>query len=188
MASALQGAIEFLRDFGLFDIVLPFLFVFTIVFAILEKTFILGKDGDSPKKNLNAMVAFVIAFSVVSTNQIVNAINQILPNIVLLLVLSVSFLLLVGIFMKSGELDFKESLGKPLFWIFILIMFFGVLIIFLNSLEHEGQSWLSIGFEYIVQNSSGPITTTVILLVVMVGAIYWITKSGNGNDSGGNGN
>ena len=168
MASALQGAIEFLRDFGLFDIILPFVFVFTIVFAILEKTKILGVESDdSPKKNLDSMIAFVIAFLVVSTNQIVNAINQILPNIVLLLVLSLSFLILIGIFMKTDELDLHAK-HKGFYWIFVIIMFAGVLIIFLNSLEFEGHSWLAIGFDFLLNNFSGPIVTTIILLIVVL--------------------
>ena len=44
MASTLQNAIEFFKAFGLFDIVLPFLLVFTIIYAILEKTRILGHE------------------------------------------------------------------------------------------------------------------------------------------------
>src|SRR3989344_9594322 len=141
MASALESAIVFLKDFGLFDIVLPFLFVFSIVFAVLEKTFILGKDGDDPKKNLNGMVSFVIAFFVVATNQVVNAINKILPNVVLLLVLSVCFLLLIGIFMTTGELNL-ETKHKYFYKFFILLMFLGVIVIFLNSLEKDGRTWL----------------------------------------------
>ena len=37
MASVLGNTIEFFTRFGMFDVVLPFLLVFTIVFAILEK-------------------------------------------------------------------------------------------------------------------------------------------------------
>ncbi len=37
-----RSAISFLNDIGLYDVVLPFLLVFTLVFAILEKTKLLG--------------------------------------------------------------------------------------------------------------------------------------------------
>jgi len=187
MASALQGAIEFLRDFGLFDIVLPFVFVFTIIFAVLEKTRVLGVESDnSPKKNVDAMVAFVIAFLVVATNQIVNAINKILPNIVLLLVLSLSFLILIGIFMKTGELDLSEK-HRGLYLIFVLIMFVGVIIIFLNSLEYNGNTWLAIAFDYLINNFKSPVVTTVILLIVVVAALYFITKGPKPQSNPGNG-
>ena len=47
--------------------VLPFLLVFTIVFAILEKTKIFGatKDGES-KKNINAVVALVLGLLMIA--------------------------------------------------------------------------------------------------------------------------
>ena len=93
MASPLQNAIEFFKNFGLFDVVLPFLLVFTIVFAILEKSRILGLEHNLPKKNLNSMVAFVLALLVVATNRVVTALNLALPNIILMLVIVVSFLL-----------------------------------------------------------------------------------------------
>ena len=55
--TVLGGAVDFLQDFGFFDVVLPFLLVFTLVFGILEKTKIFGteKVGDKeyPKKNIN---------------------------------------------------------------------------------------------------------------------------------------
>src|SRR3989338_8827869 len=64
--SVFRGVIGFFDKIGVYDIILPFLLVFTIVFAILEKTKILGLekiDGkETTKKNLNSMVAFVIAF------------------------------------------------------------------------------------------------------------------------------
>jgi peptidoglycan/LPS O-acetylase OafA/YrhL len=61
-----------LRDFviaaeqiGLTDVILPFILVFTIVFAVLQKTRVLGVyPGDRPKANINAMIAVVIAFFV----------------------------------------------------------------------------------------------------------------------------
>ena len=40
--TAFTGVLSFLERFGFYDIVLPFLLVFTIVFAVLEKTKILG--------------------------------------------------------------------------------------------------------------------------------------------------
>ena len=42
--SAFRGIIGFLDKIGVYDVILPFLLVFTIVFAILEKTKVLGLD------------------------------------------------------------------------------------------------------------------------------------------------
>src|SRR3989338_10174572 len=97
--SAFRGAIEFLARLGLYDVVLPFLLVFTIVFAILEKTKLFGTEKigahDYTKKNLNAMTAFVISFLVVASSQLVAAINESLARVVLLMLVSVSFIMLI---------------------------------------------------------------------------------------------
>ena len=113
MASVLRGTIEFLQDFGLFDVVLPFLLIFAIIFAILEKTLILGKESDGgPKKNLNSIVALVIALLFVSANKAVNIISTALPNIALMIVIAVSFLMMLGVFWKTEEFDFKDNESK----------------------------------------------------------------------------
>ena len=105
--STFRGIIEFFGQIGIYDVVLPFLLVFTIVFAILEKTKIFGveKVGEAEytKKNLNAMVAFVVAFLVVASTRLVAAINEAMARIVLLLLVSVSFLLLIGSFYSYKE-------------------------------------------------------------------------------------
>src|SRR3990167_10128684 len=93
-----------LQDLGFYDFILPFLLVFTIVFAVLEKTKILGVDEDSktPKRNLNAIVAFSIALFVVITKQIVVTLRSSLPQIALVLIVIISLLLLVGSFFTTG--------------------------------------------------------------------------------------
>ena len=180
MVSPLGKAIEFFRDFGLFDVVLPFLLVFTIIFAILEKTRILGtvktKEGELPNRNLNSMVAFVIGLLTVATANVVRTINESLPNVVLLVVVSVSFLIMIGVFMKTEELDFKSKHPK-LYLTFIIIMFIGVILIFLNSIyTGDGNSWLELVLFFITTEWSGAVFTSIIFLIIMVFAIIYITK------------
>ena len=171
-------ALQFLEDFGLFSVVLPFIFVFAIVFAILEKTMVLGsegkKDDPKPKASIDAMVSFVIALFVVAATNVVGIIRESLPMVVLVLVVIISFMLLAGSFMGSGEFSFRQSK----FWkIFLtVIMFFSVILIFLNAIKTEnGISWLKYAWMYMTQNwATGPIVSGLVFLVVIVGAIYFI--------------
>ena len=106
-------------------ILTKFLLIFTIVFAILEKTRVLGTetlDGKKySKKNLNSIVAFVIAFLVVASTKLVAVINQAMANVVLLLLLSFSFLMLVGSFLQEKEEGvFLTGFFK---YVFMIIMF-----------------------------------------------------------------
>ncbi len=185
MASPLANAIQFFKDFGLFDVVLPFLLVFTIVFAILEKTKILGVEDGKPKKNLDSMVAFVIGLLVVATNKIVNALNAALPNVVLLIVVSVSFLLLIGMFWKSDEMDFMTK-HKTLYQGFVIFFLIAVILIFSGSIEKEGGvSWLSYFYDYVMKNWGGSVVSSFIMLLVIIFAVYFVASGGKKTESGG---
>jgi len=156
--------------------------IFSIVFAVLEKTRILGVnkvDGeDIPNKNLNAMVAFVVAMLVVAASNIVSVINEALPNIILLLVVLVSFLILIGIFSQTGEMNFAEKY-KGFHWFFGFVILIGVTLIFLGAIRNDsGESWLEIGFNWIAQQWQGPVFTSAIIVIIAVVAIFWLTKSG----------
>jgi len=180
MASALQGAINFLKDFGLFDVVLPFLLVFALVFAILEKTRILGTEENKPKKNLNAIVALVSALLVVATNSVVTAINETLPNIVLIIVIFVSFLMMIGTFMKTGEMDFAKD-HEHFMLGFTIVSLIAIVLIVLNSIKQSsGDSWLDFLLDYVVANTTGPVVMSIVLLIVAVVAIIYVTKTPSG--------
>ncbi|MBU3940354.1 MAG: hypothetical protein KKH88_00280, partial [Nanoarchaeota archaeon] len=143
MTSPLVNAIEFLKEFGFFDVVLPFLLVFSISFAVLEKTKILGveSDGKTPKKQINSMVAFVIGMIVVATNKIVTILNEAIPNIVLLLVMIVLFLMLAGTLAKNDKDGFK--LDSKLQTTLVIVSLISIIIILLTtiSLDNGMSVW-----------------------------------------------
>jgi hypothetical protein len=121
---------------GIFDIVLPFLLVFTIIFAILERIKILGED----KKNLNVIVALVIGLFVVRNPTVVGLIHRLLPNISLILVAAIMFLLLIGIFLGKR---FSGLTGGMLGFVVLISL---VLVIWSLASDQLGVSmpgWLS---------------------------------------------
>ena len=178
MSSAFRGTIEFFMRLGVYDVVLPFLLVFTIVFAILEKTKVLGTeeiDGKKyTKKNLNAMTAFVISFMTVASSKLVEIITKVSSQIVILLLLSVFFLLLVGSFFKEGEGIFLQKGWNVTF---MIIMFIGIILIFLSAIETEdGSSWLEYGIKLMGKNLDNEAVASIILLAMIIGIIIYITK------------
>lgn len=175
--SGFRDAISVFENLGIYDVVLPFLLVFTIVFAILEKTKILGieKIGghEYPKKNLNSMVAFVAALLVVASSQLVAAINESMANVVLLLLLSVLFLMLIGSFYKEGE---SVALEKGWRLLFMIIMFVGIVFIFLHAIKDEsGVSWLGWLWYQVSQNWGSNFVTSIVFVIVLVIAILYVT-------------
>jgi len=176
--STLREVLLFFDKIGIYDVVLPFLLVFTIVFAILEKTKVFGieevEGKKYSKKNLNSMVAFVIAFFVIASSKLVETITQVSSYVVLLLLLSVFFLLLVGSFAKEGEVELKS--GWNIF--FMLIMFVGIVLIFLQAIKVEsGESWLEWAWSNLSDHWTSTGIASIILIVVIVLFMFYITKS-----------
>ena len=178
MVSTFRGVLEFFQDLGVYDVILPFLLIFTIVFAILEKAKVFGTEEIEgtkyTKKNLNAMASFVISFLVIASSQLVEIITTVSSQMVILLLLSVFFLILVGSFYKEGEGVFLEGGWKILF---MVLMFIGIVLIFLNAIHVEdGRTWWEYSWNYMVENWQGDAVASIILLLVVVGLMYFITK------------
>lgn len=89
--------------------ILPFLFIFFIVFAILEKTKVLGEH-----KQINALVAFVIGLIFVG----VAFPKEVVENLILFLTVALVVLFVVLIlwgFLVGGEIN-MSSLGPGIKW------------------------------------------------------------------------
>lgn len=178
MPSPLEIAVNFLKDFGFFDVVLPFLLVFTIVFAVLEKTMILGKEKvggeDKPKKNIDAMVAFSIALFVVAASNIVAVLQQSLPMVTLVLIVIICLMLLTGSFMGTEEFSFKNYKITKYFLVFFIII--AVAMIFLGAIKSDnGDSWLEVIWDYIQENwFTGPAFSGIVFLVIIVLVILYV--------------
>ncbi|MBU0999623.1 hypothetical protein KKG24_04995 [Patescibacteria group bacterium] len=177
MTSPLVNAIEFLKEFGFFDVVLPFLLVFSITFAVLEKTRILGveSDGKTPKKQINSMVAFVIGMIVVATNKIVTILNEAIPNIVLLLVMIVLFLMLAGTLAKNDKDGFK--LDSNLQTTLVIVSLISIIIILLTTISLDnGMSVWDTFWDWLIVSWSGTIFASILLGLVVIGAMFMIVK------------
>ncbi len=178
--STFRETFGFLDKIGVFDVVLPFLLIFTIVFAILEKTKVFGTEvveGKTyTKKNLNALASFAIAFFAVASSRVVQAITQMSANVVVLLFAAVSFLMLVGSFHKEDDKGFAlEGVWKTLF---MLVMFVGLFGIFLNAIEtDDGRTWLQWIFDWLGQFSTNVSVATIVLIGFVVAAMFYITKA-----------
>ncbi len=88
-----------LQNIGFYDFILPFLLVFTIVFAILEKTKIFGKtENNEAKRNINAVVALVLGLLMINQFEIIQSLNTFLPKISFFIIIALMVLILFGLF------------------------------------------------------------------------------------------
>ena len=89
------------------QIVLPFALVFTLIFAILEKSKILGED----KHQINSIISLVIAFILITVPQARTVIVQVVPVIAVLAVLVLVFMIMLGF---VGGTTKEGALSNPL--------------------------------------------------------------------------
>ncbi len=187
MASMFRNAIDFFGEIGLYDVVLPFLLVFTVVFAILEKSRIFGYveiDGNKfSRKNLNSMVAFCLGFIAVASTRIVTIINEGLGNIMVVMVAVFSFLLLAGSFFSEGEFIFDEKFGGLRIGLIVTTLIITILI-FLHAIKTEdGKPWLVVFWEFIAKQWDSTLVASIIMLGIMAGFVFFIVRDKKGGDS-----
>jgi len=152
--------------------ILPFLLVFVVVFAILQKSKILG-DG---KAQMDSLVSLAIALLLIATpiprNFIVNFTPWVAVGIVVILV----FLLLYGFI---AEDSWKTQLWvKIVFGVLSGIFVIG-LIIYFSGVWKSGTASSLFSME-----DSGSLWANILLIVIIGGAIAVALSSGNKTSSG----
>ncbi|TKJ17572.1 hypothetical protein CEE44_03495 [Candidatus Woesearchaeota archaeon B3_Woes] len=167
----LENFLQALESWGLTDVLLPFLLFFTLIFAILQKTKILGED----KRNFNVVIALVMSLTVViphSTGSYpmnydpINIVNAFLPGISLLIVAVVMLFILIGLW--GGEAKWVG--GSPSAMIAILAVVAVVWIFGAAARWWDGWGWFN--------NFFGSDTVSLIIIILVFGIIIWfITKS-----------
>ncbi len=175
MASSLfvENFLDLMKDWGI-EIILPFLLVFTIVFAVLEKTAILGVD----KKNFNVVIALVMALGVViphatgnypSGMDPVELINKILPSVSILVVAVIMLLILIGVFAHDKIFLGLTAPGWIGFFSVLAILF-----IFGNAAGWWGGSVSSA-----LEDFFGEDAVSVVIMILVFGlVISFITGGG----------
>ncbi|MBI2660406.1 hypothetical protein HYX07_04550 [Candidatus Woesearchaeota archaeon] len=171
-ALKLEGFVRTLESWGLTDVMLPFLLIFVIVYAILQKTKILGEA----RKNLNVIIGIVVALLVViphvtgrfpADSDPVLIINDALPQVSIVLVAVIFLLILIGVF---GQEYVFLGVTMP-GWI-TLVSLITIVLIFGGS-----AGWWDSGFGTTLENFFGTEGVAIFIMLVVFGLIIaWITS------------
>lgn len=138
------------------NVLLPFLLIFTVVYAILEKTNILGEG----KKSADIIVALIIGFIFVGAQSLVGFTLSIIPVIAVMLVL------LLGYFLIFGFIGIRQNKGLNI----ALGIIFGIALIVTIL-------WASGVLKKMTASFSSNAMTLTIAVIIIVGAIALITSS-----------
>ena len=150
-----------LQHWILTNFVYPFLLTFFVVFAVLEKTKILGGDD---KRQLNAMVAFVVGLIFVAAVYPKVVVGELILFLTISIIVVFVFLLLWG-FVAGGELKLGES--NTLKYVAGGFMFVVVAVALLSILG----VWGSI-YEFLFRQTwSKEFWTNALFILVIAGAL-----------------
>jgi len=164
--------------YGLTDALLPFLLIFTVIFAVLQRTKVLGAD----KKNFNVVIALVIALLVVIphiTNtyppdrDVVEILNNAIPGVSLIIIAIVMLILLVGVW--GVEVNWVG--GTVTGWI-ALLSFIAVVYIFGSA----ARLWEVVPLLWWLRDPNTQATVLVILIFALL--VWFITRDSSKQTTG----
>ncbi len=145
--------VSFLADYGFYEVFLPFILIFAIIFGLLQKTEILGKD----KKRINIMVALAIALIAIGALQFSILLTEYITKLGFAIVILLGLALFLGLLGIPLESKFTALIGILAFIIIVFLQFS-------NDTINKGiASVLTNGF------------TIAIIIVILV--LYLLTRS-----------
>ena len=149
---------------GVFDVLLPLLLVFALVFAILEKSKILGGY-----KSIDAVVSLIVSLFVIANPYVTELFVPIFSKAGLAIIILVAMLIIVGLFMTAEEpsttLKTIAAIGGIGLFIWLLMAV---------SPYYIGYPWYS-SFEFWWWNNA---TWFIPTLVGVIGFVWIVTTVG----------
>ncbi|MAE42348.1 hypothetical protein CMO93_01140 [Candidatus Woesearchaeota archaeon] len=173
--SGLEEFFEALEDFGFTDVMLPFLLIFTVIFAVLEKSKIFGEE----KRNMNSAIALVFALTVIIPHitgdlpagiDPVEIINSVLPQVGIFVVAIVALMIMIGVFGHE-----KILLGATMpGWVALIS------VIFLAMIFGSAAGWGGSSITNWMDDTFGSDALGVVVMLIMFGVIIAFITGGEG--------
>jgi len=147
------------------EMILPFILVFVVAFAVLQKTKILG-DG---KKQIDAIVALVIGLLLVGFGNATGMIVNLIPFLSVSLIVMLVFMLLWGFAFHTGNFEIPKKLRTAFGWIIGAAVIVAVLVV--------TPAWNLIK-DLFGEGTMSTLVTNVILIVIVVAVIAVVVMGG----------
>tara|TARA_Y100000034_G_scaffold132739_1_gene196459 strand:- start:1195 stop:1758 length:564 start_codon:yes stop_codon:yes gene_type:complete len=118
----MENALQLIADFGFFNIVLPFIFVYALVYGVLIKVDIFDFSSDQGK-NVTAIVSLASAFFVIAATDVVDLMLGVIPQATFMLVVILFGLMIFGMLgIGEGQLLGSDSMFGRFKWLAGLVL------------------------------------------------------------------
>ena len=161
MVFSLYDLLNQWQSIGIFDLLLPFLLIFAIIFGILSATNILGSN-----RGVHVIIALVIAAMSLRLGFVSQFSTELFPRLGVGIIIVLALLILVGLFIAQDE-------ARYWFWGLGAIGVIVFLVVIAKSGDAFGWGWGN----YATQDVIG----WVVLAVGIIGVIIAIATSGSKN-------
>jgi len=180
MVAASDNLLEYLSELGFIDIIIPFILVFTIIYAIMQKIHPFQKgtteEDKSTSKKINAVIAGILGLATILPHLMgvrpnpVTIMYEALPSVSIWIIAIVCLFILMGVF--GGKFKFSGSFSGYIAIIAILIVGY----IFLSAADIiEGLP--DIPFLH------DPAIQAIFIIILVFGiVIHYITKEDKDKD------
>lgn len=153
---------EIVNNPDIYNYVLPFLLVFTLTFALMQKIKLFGASEDQNRK-YSGVIAIVLALLVIRNGYIVELLQRFLPNISFFIIVILLTLVMIGMFLPANY----KGLTGGLFGFMVLVslgLTFWALAA--DQLDFEAPYWLE--DLYYNMTPFGWASTVAIVIVIWV--------------------
>ena len=148
------------------EVILPFVLVFTVVFAILQKSQILGKE----KKQIDAIVSLSIGLIVISYANAVGIITDLMPFLAVSTIIILVFLIMYGMVFKEGEFEIGKNAKKVFGGLAATSVVIAVLIL-TGTWDYIKDTWFG-------GESQSIVVTNIIFFVILIVAVAIVLSTG----------
>ncbi|HRZ85862.1 MAG TPA: hypothetical protein P5277_03715 [Candidatus Paceibacterota bacterium] len=169
MVSSIGVILQQWADMDIFYYVIPFLLIFALVFAILQKVKIMGGDEEDNRR-ISAVIAISVALLSLQFDQVSIFFAILFPKLGVGLAVLLTVIIILGVF-----IDYRKSQGA--YYIFLIIGGVVGAVILLSTLSD--YSWYTGSF---FQDNMSAIVAGIIL-IIFVGAVITSGKKDRGQPS-----
>ena len=180
--AVLRDVIENLEDIGVFSVAIPFILIYAIVYAILEKSNVFSKkEGGEQKKNgsaINAIVSFAIALISILSIKTVELINSLVVKFVVFIISAILILIVLASFFgesyKNLFVDENNKIRKKIVFSFagVILAVSVIIIIVALDLWEKIQNFIGIdpgSFDFV----------TLFVVILIISALVFVSRDSN---------
>ncbi len=154
-----------LDQYGVYDVALPFIVMFTITFALLEKVKLF------PRREINAILGLAFGFLFLQNDYLLLIFHRFIPNISFIILVVLLGLLLFGIF--SGENTAWSG------WM-LFIAFIGSLLAVIAAISSD---FLTAESFFLWWTDLDPQTKTTLVIITAIALMFFFLLKGGGQQS-----